>query len=76
MLMSWAPTSSLVAGVKIGSGRRSDSLRPGGSAMPQISPPAWYEFQPEPEMYPRATHSIGSGAAFFTSMLRPRSWSA
>ena len=39
MLMSW-PLSALVAGVKIGSGSRSDSRRPGGSAMPQTSPVA------------------------------------
>ena len=39
MFSSW-PESALVAGVKIGSGSRSDSRRPAGSAMPQTSPVA------------------------------------
>ena len=40
MLSSW-PLSALVAGVKIGSGSRSDSRRPAGSAMPQTVPVCW-----------------------------------
>ena len=39
MLMSW-PLCALVAGVKIGSGSRSDSRSPAGSRMPQTSPVA------------------------------------
>ena len=39
MLMSW-PLCALVAGVKIGSGRRSDSRSPAGRRMPQTSPVA------------------------------------
>ena len=37
MLMSW-PLSALVAGVKIGSGSRSDSRSPAGSVTPQTLP--------------------------------------
>ncbi len=37
MLMSW-PLWALVAGVKIGAGRREDSVRPRGSGMPQMPP--------------------------------------
>ena len=47
MFWSW-PCSSLVAGVKIGLGKRSLCRRPGGSATPQTAPVAWYSFQPEP----------------------------
>ena len=48
MFSSCSPASAFVAGVKIGSGRRSLSRRPGGSGMPQTVPLAWYSFQPEP----------------------------
>src|SRR5207247_9684548 len=37
MFSSW-PEAAFVAGVKIGSGRRSDSCKPEGSGMPQIFP--------------------------------------
>ena len=36
-----AHCSAFVLGVKIGSGRRSDSRRPRGSGMPEIAPVAW-----------------------------------
>ena len=65
MLMSW-PDSSFVAGVKIGSGSLSHCRRPGGSFTPQTVWDCWYSFQPDPARYPRATHSIGTTAAFFT----------
>jgi hypothetical protein len=48
MLMS-CPDDALVAGVKIGSGSRSDSRRPAGSRMPHTSPVALYSFQPDPD---------------------------
>ena len=70
MLMSW-PVLALVAGVKMGAGRRSDSRRPGGSVTPQTAPVASYSFHPDPERYPRATHSIASGVVFLTSIDRP-----
>ena len=75
MLMS-CPVSALVAGVKIGSGRRSDSRSPGGSWTPQTRPSRWYSFQPEPDRYPRATHSTGIGFVRRTSMERPASSAA
>ena len=68
--MSW-PVAALVAGVKIGSGSRSDSRSPGGSLTPHTEPFCWYSFQPEPDRYPRATHSIGNGSVLRTSMDRP-----
>jgi len=49
MFSSWSPSSALVAGVKIGSGRRSDSRDPGGSAIPHTEPSRWYSFQPDPD---------------------------
>ena len=48
MLTSW-PLSSFVAGVKIGSGSRSDSYSPFGRAMPQTMPVFWYSFHPDPD---------------------------
>jgi hypothetical protein len=48
MFSSCSPCSALVAGVKIGSGRRSLSRRPEGNAIPQTVPLAWYSFQPDP----------------------------
>ena len=48
MFSSCSPSSAFVAGVKIGSGSRSLSRSPGGSAIPQTVPVAWYSFQPEP----------------------------
>ena len=41
--------------------------------MPHTEAFCWYSFHPEPERYPRATHSTGKGLAFFTSMDRPSS---
>ncbi len=75
MLMS-CPLSALVAGVKIGSGSRSDSRSPEGSVTPQTRPVFRYSFQPEPDRYPRATHSIGSGRVRRHSIDRPRSVAA
>ena len=49
MFSSCAPASAFVAGVRIGSGRRSLSRSPDGSSTPQTAPRAWYSFQPEPE---------------------------
>ncbi len=40
LMFSSCPDSAFVAGVKSGSGSRSDSRRPAGSAWPQISPVA------------------------------------
>src|SRR5207248_2064176 len=72
MLMSW-PDSALVAGVKIGSGNSEDSASPRGRRTPQTVSVWQYSFQPEPARYPRTTHSIGNGWAFFTIMARPAS---
>ena len=44
--------------------------------MPQIFPVARYSFQPDPERYPRTTHSIGSGCVLRTTIERPASSSA
>ena len=60
MLMS-CPLAAFVAGVKMGSGSRSDSRRPGGSEIPQTVPAPRYSFQPDPARYPRATHSMSMG---------------
>ena len=49
MFSSCLPFSSFVAGVKIGSGRRSDSTSPFGRGMPHTSPCTLYSAQPEPE---------------------------
>ena len=70
MLMS-CPVSAFVAGVKIGVGSRSDSRRPDGRLTPQTEPVATYSFQPDPDRYPRATHSIGTGVVLRTSIERP-----
>ena len=59
-----------------GVGRRSDSRRPEGSLTPHTLPVCWYSFQPEPERYPRATHSIGIGSVRRASIVRPRRTSA
>ena len=48
MFSSCAPASALVAGVKIGAGRRAALLSPAGSATPQTRPLSWYSFQPDP----------------------------
>ena len=47
MLMSW-PVSSLVAGVKIGSGSLLAVVSPGGNLIPQTSPVSLYSLRPEP----------------------------
>ncbi|MBP2673148.1 MAG: hypothetical protein H6Q85_3214 [candidate division NC10 bacterium] len=39
--------------------------------MPQMDFAFLYSFQPDPERYPRTTHSTGSGRVLRTSMLRP-----
>ncbi len=44
--------------------------------MPQISPLWRYSAHPEPDRYPRTTHSTGNACAFRHSMERPRSVSA
>ncbi len=41
MFSSWPPVLIFAAGVKIGSGRRSDSRSPAGSLIPQMEPVAW-----------------------------------
>ncbi len=71
MFSSWSPTSALVAGVKIGSGRRSDSRRPAGNSIPQIAPDSRYSRHPEPERYPRTTHSTGYMSSRRTRIARP-----
>jgi hypothetical protein len=60
-----------VAGVKIGSVRRSDSTSPSVSRMPQTVPASRYSFHPDPARYPRATHSMGIISARRTYMVRP-----
>ena len=45
---SWSPISALVAGVNSGSGSRSPSTRPPGSAIPQTSPVSAYSRRPDP----------------------------
>ena len=67
MFTSW-PLSALVAGVKIGSGSRSLSIRPGGSAMPQTVPGCGIPSSPIPTRYPRTTHSIGTTWVLRTNM--------
>ena len=47
MFSSW-PDSALVAGVKIGSGKRALSVRPAGKRMPQTVPLVRYSAQPDP----------------------------
>jgi radical SAM superfamily enzyme YgiQ (UPF0313 family) len=66
MFSSCLPTSSFVAGVNIGSGSLSDSTRPAGRLIPHTLCDALYSFHPEPEMYPRTTHSIARGFVFLT----------
>ena len=48
MFSSCSPIGAFVAGVKIGSGSRSPSTNPLGSAMPQTVPEAWYSAHPDP----------------------------
>ena len=72
---SW-PLVALMAGVKIGSGSLSDSRNPAGSLIPHTEPLFLYSFHPEPEMYPRTTHSMVTMSALTTSIERPRNWSA
>ena len=74
-MLTSCPVDSFVAGVKMGSGRRSDSLRPLGRPTPHTRPVSRYSFHPEPDRYPRATHSIGTTSARRTSMARPASHS-
>jgi len=71
MFSSWSPSSALVAGVKIGRGSLSDSCRPSGRPTPQTEPLSWYSFQPEPDRYPRTTHSIGYIWSLRTRTARP-----
>ncbi len=47
-MFSSCPVFAFVAGVKMGSGRRSDSARSFGSRIPQTVPAARYSFQPDP----------------------------
>src|SRR2546430_17148355 len=70
MFWSW-PLSALVAGVKIGSGSCSDSSSAGGSVSPATVPSALYSVHAEPEMYPRATHSMLIRSQWLTSTARP-----
>src|SRR5260370_38028338 len=57
----------------MGYGKRSDSRSPGGPALPQIFPFARSSFHPDPETYPRTTHSIGNGCVLHTSIDLPAS---
>ena len=75
MFSSCAPSSALVAGVKMGSGRRLALRSPAGSGTPHTAPPSWYSFQPEPARYPRTTASMGRGFRRLTSIERPRTCS-
>src|SRR5579871_2585944 len=75
-MFSSCPVVALVDGVKIGSGKGSDSRKPAGKVMPETLPVALYSFQAEPEMYPRTMHSTGKISALRTSIERPRNWSA
>ncbi len=76
---SW-PVSALVAGEKIGTGKRSLSTIPTGSSSPASVPEARYSFQADPVMYPRTTHSKSTGSVRRTSMALPeilsRCWSS
>jgi hypothetical protein len=47
-MFSSCPSSALVEGVKIGSGKRSLSVNPGGNGIPQTVPFLRYSLQPEP----------------------------
>ena len=49
-MFSSCPVVALVEGVKMGSGKASDSFRPAGRVMPETLPVALYSFQAEPEM--------------------------
>ncbi len=67
----------VVAGVGFGRGREDRRGQPirfpqaGRKRQPQTVPVCRYSFQPEPERYPRATHSTGSGVVLRTSIDRP-----
>src|SRR5579864_2320352 len=74
ILMS-CPVVALVAGVKMGSGSWSDSFKPEGKGIPQTLPLVLYSFQPDPDKYPRTTHSTGNISPRITIMERPRIWS-
>src|SRR5690348_3997582 len=69
-MFSSCPVAAFVAGVKIGSARRSDSIKPGGSVSPATVPSALYSVHADPEMYPRATHSMSMRSHRFTSTVR------
>ena len=64
---------AFVAGVKIGRAGDQIHVKPAGSGIPQTETVAKYSFQPEPDRYPRATHSTGIGSVRRTSIDRPRS---
>src|SRR5574341_691934 len=68
---SWTPTSSFVAGVKIGPGSFEDSTSPFGNGTPQTLPVFEYSAHPDPDKYPRTTHSTGRGLVFMTHIARP-----
>src|SRR5256885_804316 len=72
MFWSW-PDSAFVAGVKIGSASCSDSMSAFGSSSPATVPSALYSVHAEPEMYPRATHSMSMRSQCCTSTARPAS---
>ena len=50
ILMS-CPVVAFVAGVKMGSGSRSDSFNPAGNGIPQTLPLVLYSFHPDPDKY-------------------------
>ena len=72
-LVPEAVAFAFVAGVNIGSGNRSDSFNPVGNLIPQTSPFFWYSFHPDPDRYPRATHSIAMGFVRCTNIDLPAS---
>src|SRR3954453_12284090 len=68
---SCSPASALVDGVNTGEGSREPSTSPAGSATSRMEPVRWYSTVPDPDRYPRATHSTGSIDSRRTSIARP-----
>ena len=67
---SW-PVSAFVAGEKMAGSSRALSVRPAGSRSPASVPDFSYSAHAEPVMYPRTTHSNGTGVVRRASMARP-----
>src|SRR5213593_2323056 len=68
---SSCPCSAFVAGEKMGGSSRALSTSPAGSASPASVPDSRYSAHAEPVMYPRTTHSNGTGVVRRTSIARP-----